>query len=96
MKVIRWLLFLLVIIGLLLLVRPDDTITLSFVQRADEFRASIDFQAAADYLRTALVRQPWNATLHLRLAFILGLQRQELAAQQTLPRPNAWGPMSST
>ena len=70
MKVIRILLFLLVIIGLLLAVRPDDALTLSFAQRAEEFRAAIDFQAAADYLRVALQRQPWNATLQLRLAFV--------------------------
>ncbi|HTP09198.1 MAG TPA: tetratricopeptide repeat protein [Anaerolineae bacterium] len=84
MKVIRWLLFLLVIVGLLLLVRPDDAITLSFVQRADEFRASIDYAAAADYVRVALQRQPWNAMLHIKLAETLALQHHEVEAQQTL------------
>ena len=58
MKMIRGLLFLFMLIGLLLLVRPDDAITPSFVQRAAEFRASIDYGPAADYLRVALVRQP--------------------------------------
>ncbi len=84
MKVIHWLLFLLLLIGLLLLVRPDDAITPSFVQRADEFRASIDYGAAADYLRVALMRQPWNATLHVKLADALALQHNESEAQQTL------------
>jgi tetratricopeptide (TPR) repeat protein len=84
MKVIRWLVFLLVIIGLLLLVRPDDAITQSFVQRAGEFRASIDYGPATDYLRTALTRQPWNATLHVRLADVLALQHNEIEAQQSL------------
>jgi|GEM_PF-6439225 len=91
MKVIRWLLFLLVLVGLLLLVRPDDAITPSFVQRADEFRASIDYGAAADYLRVALQRQPWNATLHLRLAFILSLQGHEVEAQQVLTEAERLG-----
>ena len=84
MKVLRWLLFFLLLIGLLLLVQPDDTITPSFVQRADEFRASIDYGLAADYLRTALTRQPWNATLHVRLADMLASQHNEAAAQQSL------------
>ena len=38
MKVIHWLLALLVLAGLLLLVQPDDTVTQSLVQRADEYR----------------------------------------------------------
>ena len=45
MKVIRWLLFLLLLIGVLLLVQPDDAITPTFVQRADQFSASLDYQA---------------------------------------------------
>ena len=54
MKVIRWLLFLLVLIGVLLLVQPDDTIAPTFVQRADQFSASLDYQPAVDYLQVAL------------------------------------------
>ena len=91
MKVIRGLLVLLVLIGLLLLVRPDDAITPSFVQRADEFRASIDYGAAADYLRVALTRQPWNATLHVKLADVLALQHNEAEAQQTLTEAEQLG-----
>jgi tetratricopeptide (TPR) repeat protein len=91
MKVIRWLLFLPLIVGLLLLVRPDDAITLSFVQRAEELRASIDFQAAADYLRVALQRQPWNATLYLRLSFILALQHKNTEAAQALAEAERLG-----
>ncbi len=91
MKVIRGLLLLLVPIGLLLLVRPDDAITPSFVQRADEFRASIDYGPAADYLRVALVRQPWNATLHVKLAEVLALQHDEVEAQQALTEAERLG-----
>ena len=40
------------------------------MQRADEFRASIDYGAAADYLRVALTRQPWNAALHVKLKYL--------------------------
>jgi cytochrome c-type biogenesis protein CcmH/NrfG len=91
MKVIRWLLFLLVLGVLLLLVRPDDSITRSFAQRADEFRASIDYGLAADYLRVALVRQPWNATLHVKLAEALALQHHEVEAQQALAEAEQLG-----
>jgi tetratricopeptide (TPR) repeat protein len=91
MKVIRGLLTLFVLIGLLLLVRPDDAITPSFVQGADEFRASIDYGPAADYLRVALVRQPWNATLHVKLAEVLALQHDEFEAQQTLTEAERLG-----
>ncbi len=91
MKVLRWILFLLVLIGLLLLVRPDDAITQSFVLRADQFRASIDYGLAADYVRTALVRQPWNATLHVKLAEALALQQDEAEAQQTLAEAERLG-----
>lgn len=84
MKAFRGLGFLLILSGLLLLGRPDDAITLSFVQRADEFRASIDYQLAADYLRVALVRQPWNATLHVKLAESLALLHDKPGAQQAL------------
>jgi tetratricopeptide (TPR) repeat protein len=91
MKVIRWLLFLILLVGLLLLVRPDDAITPSLVQRADEFRASIDYQLAADYLRVALVRQPWNAALHVQLAEALALQHDEAGAQQALAEAERLG-----
>ncbi len=96
MKVIRWLLFLLVLAGLLLLVRPDDAITPSIVQRADEFRASIDYGLAADYLRVALTRQPWNATLHVKLADVLALQHNEAAAQQALSEAEQLGADTAT
>ncbi len=91
MKVIRWLLFLFVMIGLLLLVRPDDAITPSIVQRADQFRASFDYAPATDYLRVALTRQPWNATLHVKLADVLALQHNEVEAQQTLTEAKQLG-----
>jgi tetratricopeptide (TPR) repeat protein len=77
--------------GLLLLVRPDDAITLSFAQRAAEFRASIDYAAAADYLQVALQRQPWNATLHLKLAEVLALQQDEAGAQAALAEAERLG-----
>ena len=91
MKVIRWLLFLLVLAGLLLLVQPDDTVTQSLVQRADEYRASIDYGLAADHLRVALVRQPWNAALHVKLAEALALQHNAGEAQQALAEAERLG-----
>ena len=91
MKVLRGTLSLLILIGLLLLVRPDDAITQSFVQRAAEFRASIDYGLAADYLRVALVRQPWNAALHVKLAEALALQHREVEAQQALAEAEQLG-----
>lgn len=95
MKVLRWVIFLLILIGLLL-VRPDDAITQSLVQRADEFRASIDYGLAADYLRVALVRQPWNAALHVKLAEALGLQHKEVEAQQALAEAEQLGADAAT
>lgn len=91
MKVLRWLFFFLLLLSLLLLARPDDAITQSFVQQAGEFRASIDYGAAADYVRVALQRQPWNATLHLRLAEALALQHDEAAARQALAEAERLG-----
>jgi cytochrome c-type biogenesis protein CcmH/NrfG len=91
MMVLRWLLFLLLLLGLLLVARPDDAITQSFVQRADEYRASIDYGLAADYVRVALVRQPWNATLHVKLAEALALQHHEVEAQQALAEAEQLG-----
>ncbi len=96
MTVLRWLLFLFLLIGLLFLVRPDDAITQSFVQRADEFRASIDYGLAADYLRVALVRQPWNATLHVKLAEALALQHHEVEAEQALAEAERLGADATT
>jgi len=96
MKALRWALFLLILIGLLLLGRPDDAITQSFVQRADEFRASIDYGLAADYLRVALVRQPWNATLRVKLAEALALQHHEVEAQQALAEAEQLGADATT
>ncbi len=96
MKLLRWALFLLILFGVLLLVRPDDAITQSFVQRADEFRASIDYGLAADYVRVALVRQPWNATLHVKLAEALALQHREVEAQQALAEAEQLGADATT
>lgn len=95
MKVMRWLLFLLVLIGLLL-ARPDDATTRSIARRADEFRASIDFGLAADYLRVALVRQPWNATLHIKLAEALALQHDAAGAQQAVAEAERLGAEAAT
>lgn len=91
MKVLHWALFLLMLIGLLLLVRPDDAITQSFVQRADRLRASIDYGLAVDYLRVALVRQPWNAALHVKLAETLALRHNNAEAQQALAEAERLG-----
>jgi tetratricopeptide (TPR) repeat protein len=91
MRLLRWVLFFLLLIGLLLLVRPDDAITQSFAQRADKFRASIDYAAAADYLRLALLRQPWNAALHVKLAEALMLQHDDRGAQDALAEAERLG-----
>jgi hypothetical protein len=96
MTVLRWLLCLLLLLGLLLLARPDDAITQSFVQRAAELRASIDYGLAADYLRVALVRQPWSATLHMKLAEALALQHREVEAQQALAEAEQLGADATT
>jgi tetratricopeptide (TPR) repeat protein len=68
MTLVRLLLVLIVIIALLFIVRPDDSVTASFVARAEQYRATFDYRLASDYLRLAITRQPWNATLHLRLS----------------------------
>jgi len=91
MKAIRWLLILLILIGVLLLVRPDDAIAPTFVQRADQFSASLDYQPAADYLQVALVRQPWNVSVRLRLADVLTAQRRYTEAEQALSEAERWG-----
>jgi tetratricopeptide (TPR) repeat protein len=90
MKLLRWLLYFICLVGVLLLARPDDALTLSFTQRAAEFRASIDYAAAADYLRIALQRQPWNAALRLKLAEAQVLQR-DAGAPVALADAERWG-----
>ena len=91
MKVLHWLLFLLLMIGLLLIVQPADTITSSFVQRAAELESTVDYASAAAFLRLALVRQPWNAALYLRLAETLAAQRDEAGAEQAWQQAQALG-----
>jgi tetratricopeptide (TPR) repeat protein len=91
MKVIRWLLFLLLLMGVLLLVQPDDTIAPTFVQRADQFSAALDYQPAVDYLQVALLRQPWNVTVQLKLADALLAQRRTAEAEQALNEAERWG-----
>ena len=96
MKVLRWIIFFVILMGVLLLVRPDDAITQSFVQRADEYRLSIDYGPAADYLRVALVRQPWNAALYVKLAEALALQHNDIEAQQALAEAERLGADATT
>jgi len=96
MKVLRWIIFFVILMGVLLLVRPDDAITQSFVQRADEYRLSIDYGPAADYLRVAVVRQPWNAALHVKLAEALALQHNDIEAQQALAEAERLGADATT
>lgn len=84
MRVLRWVLFLLLLMGVLLAVRPDDSIAQSFVQRAEQFQASLDYQRAADYWQVALTRQPWNVTARLKLADVLQLQRRYTETEQIL------------
>ena len=82
MKVLRWIIFLFMLVGLLLIIQPDDAITPSFVQRAAQHAAAIDYDSAAAFLRLALVRQPWNAALYVRLGEMLAAQRDEIGAEQ--------------
>ena len=82
MKLLRGLMFLLLLSGLLLIVQPDDTITPAFVQRAAQYRDSIDYESAIGFLRLAIARQPWNATLYLHLGEILAAQQDEAGAEQ--------------
>jgi tetratricopeptide (TPR) repeat protein len=91
MKAIRWLLFLLILIGVLLLAQPDDAVAPTFVQRADRFSASLDYQLAADYLQVALIRQPWNVAVRLKLADALTAQRRTAEAEQALNEAERWG-----
>jgi len=91
MKVMRGLLCLVVLIGVLLLVQPDDVIAPTFVQRADQFSAALDYQPATDYLQVALVRQPWNVSVRLKLADALTAQRRYSEAEQALNEAESWG-----
>lgn len=91
MKVLRWILFLLILLAVLLVVRPDDSIAPTFVQRADQFSASLDYQPAADYLQVALVRQPWNVGVRLKLADVLTALRRYAEAEQALNEAERWG-----
>ena len=91
MKAIRWLLFLVVLIVGLLVVQPDDTIAPTFVQRADQFSAALDYQPAVDYLQVAMLRQPWNVTVQLKLADALLAQRRTAEAEQALDEAESWG-----
>jgi tetratricopeptide (TPR) repeat protein len=91
MKVIRWLLLLLLVIGVLLLVQPADTITPTFVQRADQLNASFDYQSAIDHLQVALLRQPWNVAVRLKLVDALTAQRRYTETRQALNEAERWG-----
>jgi tetratricopeptide (TPR) repeat protein len=91
MKHLRWFWFLLILIAVLLLVQPDDTITPTFVQRADQFTASLDYQRASDYYQVALLRQPWNVTARLKLADALSAQRRYTDTEQALNEAERWG-----
>ena len=82
MTLIRVGLLLLVIAALLLGLRPADSIAAAFVARAADDSRTFDYRLANDYLRLALTREPWNATLYLRLsAMALEQHRFDEAAQ---------------
>jgi tetratricopeptide (TPR) repeat protein len=51
---------------LLLVARPDDSIAANAIARSDQYRTTFAYNEAADSLRAALDRQPWNAALYLR------------------------------
>jgi Flp pilus assembly protein TadD len=76
-------LLLAILLALLVVARPDDSIEASFVMQADEYGATFAYPPAADYIRVALERQPWNASLYLRSGAIqLGWQQFNAAARQ--------------
>ena len=75
MKILRWLALLFVIVAVLFIARPDDSITRSFVSSAAQSVASTDYQRAADYLHLAATRQPWNTAFMLQAAEV-AIQRQ--------------------
>ncbi len=91
MKVLRWLALLFVIIAVLLLGRPDDSITRSFVDDAAQSVASADYQRAADYFNLAATRQPWNATIELKAAEVAIQQHHFAEAQAALTRAEQAG-----
>ncbi len=91
MRLLRWFLFLLLLIGLLLLIQPADTIAPTFVQRADQLVASLQYQAAIDHLQVALLRQPWNVVARLKLADVLAAQRRYTETVQALNEAEYWG-----
>ncbi len=72
---LRWLALLFVIVFVLFMARPDDSITHSFVDNAAQSASIANYQRAADYLNLAATRQPWNATVALKAAEV-ALQRR--------------------
>ena len=79
-----------ILIAVLLLVQPDDAIAPTFVQRADKLSASLDDQLAADYYQVALLRQPWNVTVRLKLADALMAQRRFTETEHALNEAERW------
>ncbi len=82
MKVLRWLALLFVVVAVLLMARPDDSITRSFVNEAAQSSSAARYQRAADYLNLAATRQPWNATVALRAAEV-AIQRHRYDEAET-------------
>ncbi len=74
------------LIGALLLLinpQPDDSITVAYVRVSDQYRTTYAYQEADQYLQSALIRQPWNASLHLRSSDIaLGLRQPDRSASE--------------
>ena len=91
MTLFRLVLWLIICVGLLFTVQPDDTITQSFIVRADEYRTTYAYAPAAEYLRVAAVRQPWNASLYLRLGSIAVDQHHFDEAQSQLALAGQYG-----
>ena len=84
MKLLRWLALLFVVVAVLFIARPDDSITRSLVDSAAQSAASADYQRAADDLSLAATRQPWNATVALKVAEVATQQRRYAEAQAAL------------
>src|SRR5450759_3541544 len=83
MNLIRVLLFISIVLMLLLVAQPDDSIATASVQRSDQDRSTVDFNAADRSLQPALMRQPWNATLYLRSSDIaVGLRDLDRSSVQ--------------
>ncbi len=74
MNVLRVILLGLVLTALLVIVQPEDTVTASFVTRAEDYQRTYLYREAEGYIQLALTRQPWNAALTLRLADLKRLQ----------------------